>query len=336
MSSQDDLDADEIAQLYSSAIVENYIVLAVGVLLLYEYVITLDQEIRLFWKRRARGASALFFFIRYWTLINYDVLGLTTVFVKHSDSRWDGTAIAQFAFSALQYIPWGVLSALRVFALSGKHWLLSLVVLLLSLGPAAVNLAAFGYGLTGENIFPIGCNEEIFVTQQQNTIVMLVLNILAVVLGRVPDDSTAKQASYITNISAPVTSIFICRFLLDLQAANLASAEFGTQTLGSMQFDIGAFGASTKNESLYGEGEGGSSSSADGAEVTRVNPSRGPDEELEGGAIPLRRMDSKGECGDGDKESQTVMVDILDVPMPAPGSTGTQTRRSFESASGFV
>lgn len=34
---------------------------------------TLNQEIQLFWTRRARAASLLFFTIRYWTLLNYVV-----------------------------------------------------------------------------------------------------------------------------------------------------------------------------------------------------------------------------------------------------------------------
>lgn len=48
--------------------------MALAALLVYEYLVTLDQEIRLFWGRRARAASVLFFTIRYWTLLNYVVL----------------------------------------------------------------------------------------------------------------------------------------------------------------------------------------------------------------------------------------------------------------------
>ncbi|KAH9848271.1 hypothetical protein C2E23DRAFT_465389 [Lenzites betulinus] len=391
MSSPDGPDVDEIVQQYNSKVVEGYIVVAVAVLLLYEYAITLDQEVRLFWKPQARGASVLFFFIRYWTLVDYVVLGLPSVFAHLSNSVCALFVKTQFAFTSLQYIPWGVLSALRVFALSGKNWVLSALVLLLSLGPAAVNLSLFGYGITGANDFPVGCNEEIFITQKQDImlaratlivadlilvvvtvvatwqrdvpfairrsnrlslsnvllynglmyfVVLLALNILVVVLGRVSNESAAKQASYITNISAPVTAIFICRFLLDLQAANVASAELGTQTLGSMQLDFSVFGASTRIDSLFGDGDvywaepGGGPSSADAT----IGGHEGEQEPWAGGTLldsSSVALDRQGECEDLMKAFRMLTVDVTDVPLSVPRSSST-LRRSTENESGIA
>ena len=42
----------------------------VQALLLYEYLVTFDQEVELFWKRSFTGASALFFLNRYFTIID--------------------------------------------------------------------------------------------------------------------------------------------------------------------------------------------------------------------------------------------------------------------------
>lgn len=52
-------------------------------LLVYEYLVTLNQEIQLFWARRARAASLLFFTIRYWTLLNYVVFWSLDVAAAH-------------------------------------------------------------------------------------------------------------------------------------------------------------------------------------------------------------------------------------------------------------
>lgn len=56
--------------------------------LVYEYLITLDQEIKLFWKRGGfTGASALFLFVRYSTLICYDILGAISFAPLSDDVR---------------------------------------------------------------------------------------------------------------------------------------------------------------------------------------------------------------------------------------------------------
>ncbi|KAI0631633.1 hypothetical protein C8Q77DRAFT_1127983 [Trametes polyzona] len=315
MSSQGGLDAAEIVELYSNTFVDNYLVVAVAALLVYETLITLDQEVRLFWKAKLKTASALFFLIRYWTLLWYVVLG--TFSLSHLSDKVCAISLKiQFADTAIQYIPWAALSALRVLALSGMHWMLSTLVFLLSIGPAAVNLAAFGFGLTGINVLTAGCLQTIDMEPVQHTIfsvvaritliaadfivvvvtivatwqrglsglpnrrslsdvllyngvlyflVLLFLNVIVIVLSRVSDDAVAQQGSYLTQLSAPVTAILICRFLLDLQAANTASAEFGTHMLesvseagGSMRFaevTVRAFGADTRHDLLFGDGD---------------------------------------------------------------------------------
>ncbi|KAI0765617.1 hypothetical protein BD413DRAFT_615530 [Trametes elegans] len=56
-----------------------------GVLMIYGWLITLDQEVRMFWKRRITGASALFFLTRYTTLVAYSILAFVSL-ARVSDS----------------------------------------------------------------------------------------------------------------------------------------------------------------------------------------------------------------------------------------------------------
>lgn len=47
--------------------------LVLAVFLLYDCIITLDREVRLFWTSKVNGASALFFMLKYGTVL-YNVL----------------------------------------------------------------------------------------------------------------------------------------------------------------------------------------------------------------------------------------------------------------------
>ncbi len=53
-------------------------------LLAYEYIITFDEEVTLFWKRKKIGTTVLFLATRYLALLSYDFLGNAT-FAPMSD-----------------------------------------------------------------------------------------------------------------------------------------------------------------------------------------------------------------------------------------------------------
>ncbi|EIW59938.1 uncharacterized protein TRAVEDRAFT_47235 [Trametes versicolor FP-101664 SS1] len=182
MSAQDAPSAAEIITIVSTSFTLNYIEFPVITFLAYEYLITLDQEIKLFWKRGFTGASALFLFVRYSTLICYDILGAIS-FARLSDDvralhvpskrSWPDTPScaliikAQAGFSIFQYFPWAAFSALRVLALSGMNRPLAALVFLLASAPAAANFTQYGFKLTGVNTPLAGCQGQIDATQQQ-------------------------------------------------------------------------------------------------------------------------------------------------------------------------
>ncbi|KAI0765603.1 hypothetical protein BD413DRAFT_573984 [Trametes elegans] len=146
--------------------------MTVPTFLLYDYLLTLEQEVKLFWNRKFTGASALFFFTRYATLIAYNILGCIS-FAHLFDPVCAVLTRAQAALTIFEFIPWAAFSALRVFALSGMHWPLAVVVFLLALIPAGVNFAQFGFGLTGANLLTTGCQAQTNATPEQNEIFVI-------------------------------------------------------------------------------------------------------------------------------------------------------------------
>ncbi|KAI0765604.1 hypothetical protein BD413DRAFT_615519 [Trametes elegans] len=303
MSTPPGLDASEVLIIYSGTFITSAFELSVPAFLLYEYLITLDVEIRLFWKRRFTTASGLFFYIRYGTLITYNILGCVS-FASLSDNRYAHHAFAvvpmtdpgrfscniltkaQAAISILQYIPWAMFSALRVLALARMNWALAAIVFVFGCTPSIANYVIYGIGISGQNILTTGCQAStslwvlkvipeldlvviaarvgviisdlivVLVTLSStwrkgirgrlgesmwsslsNVIfydgliyfgVMLCFNILDLVLTIISIVTPWHPASYITIISDPLTAVLVCRFLLDLQAANQASMEIGS------------------------------------------------------------------------------------------------------------
>ncbi|KAI0758211.1 hypothetical protein C8Q74DRAFT_1441781 [Fomes fomentarius] len=111
-------DNSQTAQLvgeYTTLQLENYAEIAVLCLLAYEYVITFDREMKLFWKRSITGSSILFITNR----THYNQMFVSRVF-----------------------------STLRAYALSSRtrgKWSISTLVLLSSLAPLVVNFVGMGY-----------------------------------------------------------------------------------------------------------------------------------------------------------------------------------------------
>ncbi|KAI0794607.1 hypothetical protein C8Q74DRAFT_1193185, partial [Fomes fomentarius] len=124
---------------------------------MYEYFITLDREIDLFWSPRSRstGATVLFIVIRYWTLI-LRVLNMFGFMPMSNQDRCAFATKALLAVTLLQYIPWALFAAFRGFALSRSRPL-SALIFVLSIATPAVNIALYHFGFTGYYDSLFGC-----------------------------------------------------------------------------------------------------------------------------------------------------------------------------------
>ncbi|EIW59936.1 uncharacterized protein TRAVEDRAFT_122446, partial [Trametes versicolor FP-101664 SS1] len=114
----------------------------------YEYLITLDQEVNLFWRRRITGATLLFLATRYLALLAGPILGAATfaLLPDHHHylcvSRLSCVVLGyvQFVPSVMQSLVWAGFSGLRILALSGMNWALASAVFVLAVCPFGVNM----------------------------------------------------------------------------------------------------------------------------------------------------------------------------------------------------
>ncbi|KAL1938198.1 hypothetical protein VTO73DRAFT_11842 [Trametes versicolor] len=152
-------------QVLSAIYQEDLLEMAAIALIAYEYIITFNQEIALFWKRKPTGATALFFGTRYIGLLTYSFLGAAT-YAPMSDkvssmfsnsSSCTRIVNAQAAVNIVQYVFWAAFSGLRTLALSKMNYYLAFAVFIFALGPFVINLHTISLGLVGTNIVPFGC-----------------------------------------------------------------------------------------------------------------------------------------------------------------------------------
>ncbi|TFK80697.1 hypothetical protein K466DRAFT_648600 [Polyporus arcularius HHB13444] len=147
-------DASALALEYTSLAANSYGRVACAALLSYDYLLTLDKEVELFWNWRSTGATALFMVNRYLVMI----LRLANLvgFMPMPDQRCAIAAKIALGFTLLQYIPWAMFAALRAFALS-RYRSLSMSIFLLSITTPAVNISLYPLGFTGYYDHIFGC-----------------------------------------------------------------------------------------------------------------------------------------------------------------------------------
>ncbi|PIL24587.1 hypothetical protein GSI_12471 [Ganoderma sinense ZZ0214-1] len=140
-----------VVSMYTSLAINSYGRVASAAFILYEYAITLDQEVEMFWKetvtkRKVTGATALFAINRYLVLFLrlLNLLG----FVPMSDKKCGRMTKVALAFTLLQYVPWAAFAGLRAYALS-RHKPMSAFIFTLSMATVALNLSLFPLGFTG-------------------------------------------------------------------------------------------------------------------------------------------------------------------------------------------
>ncbi|KAI0655768.1 hypothetical protein C8Q70DRAFT_1057302 [Cubamyces menziesii] len=155
--------------------------MSVTALLLYDWVITLNREKALVWSRKINLAGVLYVLGRLVgpssnlaSLVLFNNVS-DKVSIVSSDGRapistspflyrCQNVIYAQYVLNLLPYAFWGVFSAFRTHALSGRNRVLSAFVFLLNLVPIALNSASFTYVYffsQAVNYFPpIGCSQN--------------------------------------------------------------------------------------------------------------------------------------------------------------------------------
>ncbi|EPT04753.1 hypothetical protein FOMPIDRAFT_110462 [Fomitopsis schrenkii] len=113
--------------------------IAATVVLLYDYAVTLEREIELFWLRpRLTSASGIYALARA-VAFAYLVAALLGDPTSWTMARCRGELLASDILVLVAYTIWAVMSAFRVYALAQRRWTLASLTLLLGVVPVAMN-----------------------------------------------------------------------------------------------------------------------------------------------------------------------------------------------------
>ncbi|KAI0653570.1 hypothetical protein C8Q70DRAFT_1163726 [Cubamyces menziesii] len=259
MSASPHLDVAMSLAMRNSAFIENCCALATISFLLYDYLLTLDMEVKFFWRQPLSAASVLFYLNRYLTLTVYILVAIE--------------------FS--QVLPQAWFSFLRVYAISNRNMTLAVTVFLLGMAPFGFNMIQLSSAMTTEdNQLLGGCVSSLHFTQLQIVtftalsrgclitsdlmavlvtwrytymwysmgtlvqtnkslsflllsngticfLVLLLMNVLhlvATVASVSPLDNVVDHISYVGEFISPVTSVLISHFLFDLRTVIVHSS----------------------------------------------------------------------------------------------------------------
>ncbi|PIL30353.1 hypothetical protein GSI_07538 [Ganoderma sinense ZZ0214-1] len=268
-------------------------------LAIYECSLTFAEEVEYFWGAPRTGAAVVYYLNKYIFMFMYiaGVVGLALPAVSslllQRPMSWTltrgnpnprcakGSRIG-FVISLLPYPVSAAFSAMRMFALTGKSWALTMAVLVLSMVPVPINLIVYHFGIDAANIPLVGCipiDRTPISLGKQATLAdvllrdgtmyflgLLVLNALMLIftLENV-DIMYGMNSSDVVVFTQSMSAILLHRFLLNLQSANcrtLAVSSEGSEedqgvTYASMEFGGAEVsrGSTLALEELHGSGK---------------------------------------------------------------------------------
>ncbi|TFK84921.1 hypothetical protein K466DRAFT_664839 [Polyporus arcularius HHB13444] len=163
------LDTAQVVAAYAFLENSQLVLIAPIAMLLYDFVITLDREINLFWGKKVTGASVLLLFIRY-TSIAFESLDIARGATRYAGSMLTKAAVF---LEYIRYLAYAVFSLMRGYALT-RRWLIATVIFTLSLAPVSVNMAQYALGVIGIPDPVVGCTQEVLATPTEAIIVTVV------------------------------------------------------------------------------------------------------------------------------------------------------------------
>ncbi|KAL7278430.1 hypothetical protein ACG7TL_007427 [Trametes sanguinea] len=151
------MSSDDISYLVATLYQSNICTISATVLLLYDWILTLDREMQLVWSQRKGLAAVLYMSGRLVTPISY--LASMLLWSPVRDETCRQTILVEQVTGLLPYVFWGVFSCFRAHALSARNWVLAATVLMLALVPVGLNSYIYYYSQAVNYAPPIGCEE---------------------------------------------------------------------------------------------------------------------------------------------------------------------------------
>ncbi|EKM48828.1 uncharacterized protein PHACADRAFT_266071 [Phanerochaete carnosa HHB-10118-sp] len=124
-----------LVQAYSQLATSDYISAAAASLVVYEFLITMGDEINIIWKRPVTATDILFCSVRWCMLL--------TVALELAPATQNSCApleIVSWIVTLVQFFQVALFSALRVFAIGDRSYVWSLTIFALSMVPFVTNL----------------------------------------------------------------------------------------------------------------------------------------------------------------------------------------------------
>ncbi|KAM5532980.1 hypothetical protein V8D89_013322 [Ganoderma adspersum] len=259
MSTQSDSDAvASIILFFQETTVNDCTGFARITLLILDWVLNLDREVRMFWNRPRSTAAVLYFGMR-WTSLLTEGLALISPSVTNPNAcKCNVLMMINLALACSQFVPRSFFSAMRTYGLL-KNIAVAALVLVLSLVPFGANLSTYATGI-GVSFTTCICTlvadilliavtwwitprrgmiPDLSQIQRKSLVdviyrdglvyfvVLFILDMASILVSVLPvlDVTLATSSSLhflenMTSFVQPLTSILIAHFLLDLQEAS--------------------------------------------------------------------------------------------------------------------
>ncbi|KZT72963.1 hypothetical protein DAEQUDRAFT_722602 [Daedalea quercina L-15889] len=125
--------------IYSESVTIGYVYAAFAMVIFYDYVLCIEQEINLFWRKKIFGAPLIFLANRY-TLLMYGVGCALQVPLWTRPMACEAIDLVFYIANMLLFAIAGIFAALRVYAISNRNKVVGIGVLTVGMAPAVVNL----------------------------------------------------------------------------------------------------------------------------------------------------------------------------------------------------
>ncbi|KAH9896100.1 hypothetical protein C8Q73DRAFT_789883 [Cubamyces lactineus] len=187
MSSSESVESAEIADR-SFLFLANVALFAEATLIFYEYGITINNEVRLIWRRKVTGASVLFVLNRYIMIMDNIITLASFPAMSNRNShlnvpiRCYALAWIDVVLNLLPYFVWNAFSTMRVYAISGRDWRIAALVCILMLGPIISNIYNIPFEFPVNMPPPYGCSFDNSVSLATHAIVPLMAGDAIVIL----------------------------------------------------------------------------------------------------------------------------------------------------------
>ncbi|KAI1792340.1 hypothetical protein LXA43DRAFT_354474 [Ganoderma leucocontextum] len=136
--------------------ISSYGSLAMSVLLLYDWIITLPREVETFWSGNSSTVSAFLYFANRTLSLSMAAVEVLDLSPMSNEKGCTRSSLASLAMGCLTYIPPAAFSALRAYALSQRRGL-SLLIFVFFLVQSAANITRFKFN-SGTLDPALGCS----------------------------------------------------------------------------------------------------------------------------------------------------------------------------------